>query len=269
MKILINNKEQENIKDIQVDDYFVIIDVKAKIEQLNYALFNNKQIVQCIKCVLGNYTWSESLIGNNHSHSLFNKIIASTKRIDSTIPLIVFKEQTVKELVKNYITNFVPKYSSDNGGSVKRAFIEGYNQAKSSDKKYTEEDVLKIVKFVELYQTDGSKFLFSKKGTTPTEELNKFIESLNQPKLPDVINLQVECGEIRQCICKSDNCLLSILKINDKFNTITIKEIKNSYSRKEVIELCESAWQVGFNVGYNEENSPSYVTANDWIIKNL
>ena len=92
-------------------------------------------------------------------------------------------------------------------------YKSGMFEARTGTKKYTEEDVLKIVKFVELYQTDGSKFLFSKKGTTPTEELNKFIESLNQPKLPDVINLQVECGEIRQCECiNNSNCLKPKLK---------------------------------------------------------
>ena len=99
--------------------------------------------------------------------------------------------------------------------------------------------------------------------------ITKYIDSYNQNNV--ITDVLVEYETVSNGI-NSDNTDLSYihkLKINDKFNTITIKEIKNSYSRKEVIELCESAWQVGFNVGYNDENSPSYVTANDWIIKNL
>ena len=62
----------------------------------------------------------------------------------------------------------------------------------------------------------------------------------------------------------SDNTDLSYihkLKINDKFNTITIKEIKNSYSREEVENLIYSAMK---DIQYT-----SLDVFRDWIAKNL
>lgn len=58
-------------------------------------------------------------------------------------------------------------------------------------------------------------------------------------------------------------------KINSKDNTITIKKLKESYTRQEVIELCKHAWQVGFNEGNYDETEPSYQNSDDWIEENL
>ena len=114
--------------------------------------------------------------------------------------------------------------------------------------------------------------------------IQKYIDSYNQNNVITDVLVEYNEPELSGClnyqegICKEpcdnagwcpDNRNKISLKINDKFNTITIKEIKNNYNKEEVIELCKESWQVGFNVGYNEENSPSYVTANDWITKNL
>jgi hypothetical protein len=45
---------------------------------------------------------------------------------------------------------------------------------------FTKEDMLKAVKFGELYQTEGSKSLFEKRGTTPSEVLNKWLDSFKK-----------------------------------------------------------------------------------------
>lgn len=44
---------------------------------------------------------------------------------------------------------------------------------------------------------------------------------------------------------------------------------KDSWTREEVEKLCRDAWQVGFNVGQNDEVSPSYLTKENWIKENL
>ena len=215
MRILINSQKQENIKAIQVNDYFVIVDLKAEI--------NSKMI-------------SQNLTQYYKQNDCHYKIIASTKTINSKIPLIVFKEQSVEELAENYANEHLEIFDHcgiyyNDRQVIENAVLYGYNQAKSSNKKYTEEDILKIVKFVELYQTDGSKSLFSKKGTTPTEELNKFIESLNQPKLPDVFNLEIE--KIKGIIIDG----ISEESIKNAIN-ITVNKLKTtSTPNGEIIEI--------------------------------
>ena len=41
---------------------------------------------------------------------------------------------------------------------------------------YSEEDMMKAVRFGELYKSENSKSLFEKKGTTPTEVLKKWFK---------------------------------------------------------------------------------------------
>ena len=174
MKILINEQKQENIKAIQINDYFVIVDIKAEIKIDDFYI-NSKTVLKCSEVEKRNSCY---------------KIIASTKRIDSSIPLIVFKEQTVDELAKF-------KYLMEESNSTmnmittekRKSYVEGYNKAISSDKKYTEEDILNAIQFTKnLSYMDGTKpqYLFSS-----SDILSQF-QSLNQPKLPDVINLEME-----------------------------------------------------------------------------
>ena len=173
MKILINNQEQENIKAIKVDDYFVIVDLTAPLGNI---------IHEDISGIFSPYETGD-FVENPKC------IIASTKRIDSAIPLIVFKEQTVEELVEKEIISM---------GGINRqntllnyfrgGFIKGYNQAKSSDKNYTEEDMEAAVCFgktLERFKDDEFK-------DSDDEEWSGFLHDLNQLKLPDVINLRTE-----------------------------------------------------------------------------
>ena len=101
--------------------------------------------------------------------------------------------------------------------------------------------------------------------------IQKYIDSYNQGKIITDILVEYEVEVLNEDWSKKSVVVTNnyILKINDKFNTITIKEVKNSYTKEKVIRLCKESWQVGFIVGYNDENSPSYETANDWITKNL
>ena len=216
MKILINNQEQDNIKAIQIDDYFVIVDTKANTFKNCIRVTSNNNLNWRPKIVkdIGYNLGYNTLKGEPffYENTNFYNIIASTKRIDSTIPLIVFKEQNVEELAENYVLELIEsKAIKDYEKSwMREVFKYIYNQAKSSDKKYIEKDILDVIQFTkDLSYMNGTKpqYLFSNKDI-----LSRF-QSLNQTKLPDVINLQVECGEIRQCECiNNSNCLKPKLK---------------------------------------------------------
>jgi hypothetical protein len=53
--------------------------------------------------------------------------------------------------------------------------LEKYGFEKQEER-YSEEDMMKAVKFGELYKSESSKSLFEKRGTTPTEVLKKWFE---------------------------------------------------------------------------------------------
>ena len=55
------------------------------------------------------------------------------------------------------------------------------------------------------------------------------------------------------------------LKINDKLNTITIKEINNSYSKEEVIEFA----QIYLSKRYDNPRMSNNDIFDNWITKNL
>ena len=57
---------------------------------------------------------------------------------------------------------------------------------------------------------------------------------------------------------------LRLIVNQDNTVNITSVEDKNIYTAKEVDKLCSSAWQTGFNVGYNDEYSPSGIEYKHW-----
>jgi hypothetical protein len=196
MKILINNKEQENIKAIKIDDYWIVIDTKAEIKENDFCT-SDKNIID---------------IGKIHNqYTIFNpktkddleklkscwKIIASTKFIDKSIPVIKFVECTVEELAEMYAES---KSSSIIFKETHiRDFIAGYMADKSSDKKYTEEDIRLAMKAMNSYKSDmQEEFIEYNFGVKNSDSLNvdefidEFIKCLNQTKFPEVINLEME-----------------------------------------------------------------------------
>ncbi len=66
-----------------------------------------------------------------------------------------------------------------------------------------------------------------------------------------------ECGDNVNCQHMCDKFILKV----DSHNTITIHPIKNSWSRKEVIELCYRMFNENFGVDWNGFDN--------WIKKNL
>jgi hypothetical protein len=194
MEILINNIKQDNIRAIKLYDYFVVVDTKAEIKENDFVYYKSKIFA--------------ILRGDNELFNLANKIIASTKFIDKTIPVIKFIEQSVEDFnlensqkfAEKYFDNLKKKYPQggqikiDNILSVLKVGVEcGYKfgkkyQAKSSDKKYTEEEAKIIWKAgQEYWKTSGNSITF--------EELTEKLK--NQSKLPDVINLEMDGEKLK------------------------------------------------------------------------
>ena len=56
------------------------------------------------------------------------------------------------------------------------------------------------------------------------------------------------------------------VKINPKDNTITIKKVKEIYTKEEVISLCDSAYKVGYGTAVCEEtNQGKEVSFKEWL----
>ena len=226
MKILINNKEQdaETIKTIQVDDYWVIVDksLKPVFKEYYYKYENSK--VHLHQDSIPKYHYLKAV-----------KIIASTKRIDKSIPLIVFKEQSVEELANTangYLFNN-PK-SLNPSGSKALAFDEGfkvgYTKAKSSDKKWNNEDMIHLFTWAlenAPSATSHTKMISDKeyRNFVMNSLFNKY-KALNEPKLPDVINLEMEdCGTLdAKCIGIRTVNSIDTFDIGYKLKTISTPE---------------------------------------------
>lgn len=65
-----------------------------------------------------------------------------------------------------------------------------------------------------------------------------------------------------------DNVINLTSKVNDEICDNVVNTITH-YSKEQVEQLCRDAWQVGYNVGYHDETSPSGLTADDWVKSNL
>jgi oligoribonuclease NrnB/cAMP/cGMP phosphodiesterase (DHH superfamily) len=175
--------------------------IKIPNEHIFTSVSVNGEIVENLKTVKVKDYW---IIINTEDN--YQKIIASTKFIDKSIPVIKFIEQSVEDFnlensqkfAEKYFDNLKKKYPQggqikiDNILSVLKVGVEcGYKfgkkyQAKSSDKKYTEkqlEDAITIAFDISEYGIFNSE---------RDKYKNKIIQSLNQSKLPDVINLEAE-----------------------------------------------------------------------------
>lgn len=118
----------------------------------------------------------------------------------------------------------------------------------------------------------------------PSESfIQKYIESYNKGEI--IADVLVEYEEILKCLyeipqsCENSECrvlnkcrnevklqnLNYILKINPKDNTITIKKVKDSWNREEVIDLL---YKFGSKMEGTEDIRP-YTHYDKWIEENL
>lgn len=237
LQITINNKEQDNIKAIQVDDYLVIVDKRSKLKKEDYvcsvlygigkvtsdnhenykgefpllAEFLNKPNYFIPYNIDGSYCNDGKKIYKNDCF----KIIASTKRIDKSIPLIVFKEKSVEDkLIKHLENNHIE--ASENRIRVIMDFVN--NQAKSSNKKYIEEAVRLMQKFIDKVESGKAR------SKETYSDFKEFINSLNQLKLPETINLEFEVVYSEETLASNGGFSLKTDSIYKLKTTISTEE---------------------------------------------
>jgi hypothetical protein len=183
-----NNKNIKSLKLAKVDDYWLIVDDESEIKAKDFILFKSGENYNILQIK------DNELPYNNAKHGL--KILASSKFIDKSIPMINIIEQSseefdldnAKKFAKKYFYNLKEKYPKggqitiDNILSLLEVGVEcGYkfgkkHQAKSSDKKYTDkqlEDAITMAFDIAEYGIFNS---------TRDDAKSKIIQSLNQPK---------------------------------------------------------------------------------------
>lgn len=187
------------LKAIQVDDYWVIVDLKAEIN-INDFIYDKSRysIKKCIKIIKQNIFENDHLITTKNSgnpRDTYVKIIASTKFIDKSIPVIKFVEQNLEEYVLEHFTkklNFNNYWKNLLNESTE---ILDLIKAKFSEKKYTQEDIINAYdegcnngcSYESMRQNeDDDAYEYAEANR------NGFIEFLNEPILPETIHLEFE-----------------------------------------------------------------------------
>jgi len=106
---------------------------------------------------------------------------------------------------------------------------------------------------------------FGRQFIKPSQQfIEKYIESYNAGQVINDVLVEYEDKFIGKCIPDENGCHCydkNIVKINPKDNTITIKKLKDSWNREEVIILL--------NKLNNTLNIGSDLTLEQWIEKNL
>lgn len=98
--------------------------------------------------------------------------------------------------------------------------------------------------------------------------ISKYIESYNKGNVIEDVLVEYERYSNPQVYgtAAEKYSIIDRLKINSKDNTITIKKLKDSYSRKEVIELFN---KLGKDTKYFQETYSPELDLNHWIEENL
>lgn len=86
------------------------------------------------------------------------------------------KQETIEEAFGRFMEiNF--------SGQLTRGFVLGamkFANKLAQETLYSREDMIKAIKFGELYQTEGSKSLFEKRGKTPSQAIIDFLDSFKK-----------------------------------------------------------------------------------------
>jgi hypothetical protein len=162
--VSVNGKIVEHLKPIKINDYWVVVHISNNNDKGFYLMIDNIRDDQ----------WA--------------KIIASTKFIDKSIPIIKFVKCTAEELAEiEFPDKTTPGWKDCFSALERNGFVVGYNANKSSDKKYTEQQVRKVILKAFLLGIDKDDYSL--------ELEDRIIQSLNNIEFPDVINLEMEKGE--------------------------------------------------------------------------
>ena len=113
----------------------------------------------------------------------------------------------------------------------------------------------------------GNSGLFKTILPQPSQQfIQKFVEEYNKGNI--IEDVLVEYG--KEYVDEKDAYGYNKLKINPKNNTITIKKVKDSWNREEVIELCRQAFIDGTYAGGFGPNEKTIDSETEkWIEENL
>ena len=96
--------------------------------------------------------------------------------------------------------------------------------------------------------------------------IEKYIEEYNKGNVITDIMIEYEYSEVKEKLYN----YLNNPKINPKDNTITIKKVKDSWNREEVIELCKQAFIDGtYAGGFGPDEKTIDSETEKWIEENL
>jgi hypothetical protein len=128
-------------------------------------------------------------IKNRITEIVFEKIAISLDEIEEIISKD-FRKTYSKISFDNIITELViedkvSRIRLENKGNKLYIFanlnpIYAKGETEQDKKRYSKEDMMKAVRFGELYKSEQSKSLFEKRGTTPTAVLKKWLEQFNK-----------------------------------------------------------------------------------------
>jgi hypothetical protein len=99
--------------------------------------------------------------------------------------------------------------------------------------------------------------------------ISKFVDEYNKYNVIDNVLVEYENGyiddrgnyQLRWTLNIVNKPVSNIIKVDSKDNTITIKKVKDIFTREEVIELCENARDQGKRHGE--------ILWNEWVNKNI
>ena len=235
-------------------------------------------------------------------HSLAKVIKEGVKPKDSTLQfwnLYILSDDEIKEgdVVKipcgvGKVKELTWKFGNDNPSYiVEDIFIYklryGQKEGELQINSFRYEDVKKIIA-----TTDTSLEIFDKELSDmhsvkvnillpqPSQQfIQKYIEEYNRGNIITDVLVEYNCGDSHCSLfgcqkhlgCKNES--IQTVKINPKDNTITIKKVKDSYSREEVRKLCIDAFISGTvarnKIGTVKDSEIELKNMNIWLAENL
>jgi len=164
-----------------------------------------------------------------------------------------------------YLNNFIYILSDDEIKEGDWVYSINYNNILQLQKPSNKFFYKKIIATTDTNISSTEITPFGRQFTKPSQQfIEKYIESYNKGNIITDVLVEYEDKFIGKCIPDENGCHCydkNIVKINPKDNTITIKKLKDSWNREEVIILL--------NKLNNTLNIGSDLTLEQWIEKNL
>jgi hypothetical protein len=160
--------------------------------------------------------WIDKIDFLNSNLETFKVVAYQPKGNVPELDLPLLPETVVKDDVENLAEKYFPDYPdgivTNEIKVLREGFIKGY---KAATKKYSEEDLINLVAYIANFEdeTDGN---IASSGRMPSEIVNSFIQTLNQPKyfigeLGKITGCKDPMVCLRVCVIGTDSCKQPIL----------------------------------------------------------